>query len=105
MVRASPVSRLGHTEMQLLDVTASLHFLPDAAPGFDNVAQVAEKIRGRAEEPIRHSGVTIHATLNIGATLAAPGESESTLRARVEAAMEAAKLDGGNKCRSVPAPA
>ncbi len=71
----------------------------------DNVALVAEKIRGRAEEPIRHSGVTIHATLSIGATLAVPGESESTLRARVEAAMEAAKLDGGNQCRSVPAPA
>ena len=83
---------------------AALLLLP-GVHSLDNVAGVAEKIRGRAEEPIHHSGVTIHATLSIGATLAVPGESESTLRARAEAAMDAAKLDGGNKCRSLPAPA
>ncbi|MGB0971257.1 MAG: recombinase family protein [Mycobacterium sp.] len=83
---------------------AALILLP-GVHSLDNVTLVAEKIRGRAEEPILHSGVTIHATLSIGATLAVPGESESTLRARAEEAMEAAKRDGGNQCRSVPAPA
>ena len=53
----------------------------------DNVAQIAEKIRCRAEEPIHHSGVTIDATLSIGATLAVPGESVETLRSRLEAAV------------------
>lgn len=70
----------------------------------DNVTMVAEKIRRRAEEPLHHSGVTIHATLSIGATLAVPDESESTLRARLQAAMGAAKLEGGNTCRSTLAP-
>ncbi len=71
----------------------------------DNVTMVAEKIRIRAEEPLHHSGVTIQATISIGATLAIPGESESKLRARAEEAMDAAKQDGGNTCRSVPIPA
>lgn len=62
----------------------------------DNVAQVAEKIRCLAEEPIHHAGVTINATLSIGATLAVPGESVSTLKARVEAAVNAAREAGGN---------
>jgi len=62
----------------------------------DNVAQVAEKIRGRAEEPIHHAGVTINATLSIGATLAIPGESVSTLKTRAESAMNSAKQAGGN---------
>lgn len=64
--------------------------------GLDNLAQVAEKIRRLAEEPIHHAGVTINATLSIGATLAVPGESVSTLRARVEAAVNTAKEAGGN---------
>ena len=71
----------------------------------DNVTMVAEKLRRRAEEPLHHSGVTIHATLSIGATLAVPDESESTLRARLQAAMGTAKLEGGNSCRSTLAPA
>lgn len=62
----------------------------------DNVAQIAEKIRCRAEEPIHHSGVTIHATLSIGATLAVPGESVETQRSRLETAMYAAKEAGRN---------
>lgn len=62
----------------------------------DNVAQVAEKIRCVAEEPIHHAGVTLNATLSIGATLAVPGESMSTLKARVEAAVNAAREAGGN---------
>ena len=62
----------------------------------DNVAQVAEKIRCRAEEPIHHSGVTIGATLSIGATLAVPGESVETLKARLETAVNAAKQAGRN---------
>lgn len=71
----------------------------------DNVTMVAEKIRRCAEESLHHSGVTIHATLSIGATLAVPDESESTLRARLQAAMGTAKLEGGNRCHSVLAPA
>ncbi len=68
----------------------------------DNVTMVAEKIRIRAEEPLHHSGVTIHATISIGASLAIPGESESSLRTRMETAMDAARADGGNRCHSVP---
>lgn len=71
----------------------------------DNVTQVAEKIRSLVEEPIHHAGITIHATVSIGATLAVHGESVSTLRDRVEGAMKAARQDGGNRCRSVPPPA
>lgn len=67
----------------------------------DNVAQVAEKIRGRAEEPIHHAGVTINATLSIGATLAIPGESVSMLKTRAESAMNSAKQAGGNAASSI----
>ncbi len=62
----------------------------------DNVAQVAAKIRQSAEDPIPHAGVTVRATLSIGATLAVRGESVSTLRSRAEAAVKAAKQAGGN---------
>ncbi|MCH9669779.1 MAG: recombinase family protein [Actinomycetia bacterium] len=62
----------------------------------NNVAQVAEKIRSRAEEPIHHSGVTIHTTLSIGGTLAVPGESIETLKARLRSAVDAAKQAGRN---------
>lgn len=64
--------------------------------GLDNLAQVAEKIRRLAEEPIHHAGLTINVTLSIGATLAVPDETVSTLRARLEAAVNAAKGAGGN---------
>jgi diguanylate cyclase (GGDEF)-like protein len=67
----------------------------------DNVGQIAEKVRGRAEEPIRHGGVTMNPTLSIGATLAVPGESVATLKARMEAAVNTAKQAGGNTVTSV----
>ncbi len=62
----------------------------------DNVAKVAEKIGGCAEEPVHHSGVTVQATLSIGATLAVPGESVETLKARLKSAVDAAKQAGSN---------
>ena len=80
---------------------AALLLLP-GVHSLDNITQVAEKVLRLAEEPIHHAGVTVHATLSIGATLAVPGESVSTVWDRAEGAMKAAKHDGGNRCRSVP---
>lgn len=62
----------------------------------DEVANVAEKIRRRAADPIPCSGTTIDATLSIGVTLAISGESLPSLTARVDAAMYEAKHDGRN---------
>ncbi len=66
------------------------------AHSLDEVTQIAEKIRSRAAEPIHYCGNTILATLSIGATLAIPGESVTTLTARADAAMYEAKNGGGN---------
>lgn len=82
---------------------AALLLLP-GVHSLDNVTQIAEKIRGRTEEPIHHSGLTIQVTLSIGGTLAVPGETTSTLWDRVKGAMDTAKHDGGNRCHSAPAP-
>lgn len=60
----------------------------------DEVAQIAEKIRCRAAEPIDYSGHAVQATLSIGATIADPGETVLTMMARVDAAMYAAKHAG-----------
>lgn len=57
----------------------------------DEVARIGEHIRRRAAEPIHLSGTTIHATLSIGATIALPGESVSSITARADAAMYQAK--------------
>lgn len=68
-------------------------------PGLQNLDQairVADEIRERAAEPIHDQTRTFHATLSIGATLAAPGESASQALARADAAMYEAKRQGGN---------
>ncbi|MGD9621407.1 MAG: diguanylate cyclase [Mycolicibacterium sp.] len=81
------VGRLGGDEILVL--------LP-GVHGLEEVAAIAEKIRGRAAEPIEHGGLTIRATLSIGATLAVPGESVSTMTARSDQAMYEAKRAGRN---------
>ncbi|BBZ45360.1 sensor domain-containing diguanylate cyclase [Mycobacterium parmense] len=62
----------------------------------DEAAQIAEKIRCRAAEPIDESGVTIRATLSIGATIAVPGEAVSSITARADTAMYQAKTGDRN---------
>jgi diguanylate cyclase (GGDEF)-like protein/PAS domain S-box-containing protein len=62
----------------------------------EQAAQIAEKIRYRASEPIQESGITIDATLSIGATIALPGEPVSSITARADAAMYEAKLADRN---------
>lgn len=57
----------------------------------DEVARIGEQIRRRAAEPIHESGTIIEATLSIGATIADPGESVSSITARADAAMYQAK--------------
>ena len=57
----------------------------------DEVARIGEQIRRRAAEPIHESETTIHATLSIGATIAVPGESVTSITARADAAMYRAK--------------
>ncbi|MBI3692765.1 MAG: diguanylate cyclase [Mycolicibacterium aromaticivorans] len=81
------VGRIGDDEALLL--LPGVHSLA-------NVAQVAEKIRSRAAEPISHSGVTVNATMSIGGTLAITGESASALTARVMSAMRSAQQAGRN---------
>ncbi|MCB0950615.1 MAG: GGDEF domain-containing protein [Mycobacterium sp.] len=82
------VGRTGGDEMLVL--------LP-GVHSIDETVQIAEKIRHRAAEPIEYCGQTIHATLSIGATLAVPGESVSTMTARSDVAMYEAKRAGRNK--------
>lgn len=62
----------------------------------DETAQIAEKIRCRAAEPIHESGTTIRATLSIGATIALPGEPVSSITARADSAMYQAKSGDRN---------
>jgi diguanylate cyclase (GGDEF)-like protein len=64
--------------------------------GTDQLAHISEKIRSRAAEPIQESGKTIHATLSIGATIAVPGETVSSVIARADAAMYRAKSGDRN---------
>lgn len=79
------VGRLGGDEILVL--LNGVHDL-------DELVEIAEKIRVRASEPIFFADQTIRATLSIGATLAAPGESVYTLMARADVAMYAAKRAG-----------
>ncbi len=81
------VGRTGGDEILVL--------LPDIH-SIDEVAEIAEKIRCRAAEPIHVSGNTICATLSIGATVALPGEAVSSITARADAAMYRAKLGDRN---------
>jgi diguanylate cyclase (GGDEF)-like protein len=69
--------------------------LPDVH-SIDEVARIGEEIRFRAAEPIHESGATIHVTLSIGATVADPGESVSSITARADAAMYQAKSSDRN---------
>lgn len=86
------VGRVGGDEMLVL--------LP-GVHSIDEVVSIAEKIRSRAAEPIHHLGQTIYTTLSIGATLAAPGESVSTMTSRADAAMYKAKQAGRNTVTSI----
>jgi len=81
------VGRIGGDEM--LVVLFGLH-------GYDEAVKIADVIRCRAAEPIHESGRTVHATLSIGATLAVPGESVSSIIGRADTAMYQAKLGGRN---------
>ncbi|OBF60138.1 diguanylate cyclase [Mycobacterium sp. 852002-53434_SCH5985345] len=81
------VGRMGGDEILVL--------LPDIH-SVDELAQIAEKIRRRAAEPIDVSGKWLSATLSIGATLAMPGESVDLITARADAAMYRAKLGDRN---------
>lgn len=81
------VGRIGGDEM--LVVLFGLH-------GYDEAVRIADGIRCRAAEPIHESGHTVHATLSIGATLAVPGESVSSIIGRADTAMYQAKLGGRN---------
>lgn len=81
------VGRTGGDEILVL--LPGLHSLEEAT-------QIAEKIRARAAEPIRHNGNTLTVSLSIGATLAVAGESVVDTSARADAAMYQAKHQGGN---------
>ncbi|WP_156685521.1 diguanylate cyclase domain-containing protein [Mycobacterium sp. Marseille-P9652] len=62
----------------------------------DELGRIAQKIRGRAAEPIEVADRTITTTLSIGATLAVPGDSVDTVIARADAAMYRAKFEKRN---------
>lgn len=66
----------------------------------DNVTQVAEKVRLSAREPVCHAGMSISATFSVAATLGVPGESVSTLQARLVEALNTAKQAGGDTVSS-----
>lgn len=85
--REDTVGRTGGDEILVL--LPGVHSIKEAA-------QIAEKIRRRAAEPIEHCGNVIRATLSIGATLAIPGESVTTMTTRSDFAMYEAKRAGRN---------
>ena len=62
----------------------------------DEVGDIAEKISRHAAEPIHHAGQIIEATLSIGASISAPGESADTVTACADTAMYQAKQTGRN---------
>jgi diguanylate cyclase (GGDEF)-like protein len=70
----------------------------------DNAVDIAEKLRLSAAEPIPIPDGTVHATVSIGVTLAAPGESTGSLVARADEAMYRAKQTGRNQVVPIPAP-
>ena len=62
----------------------------------DEVAEIAERVRRRAAEPIDVCGRRILVTLSIGATLALPGDSASSITTRADSAMYRPKSDHAN---------
>lgn len=78
----------------------ALLLLPDVH-GLDDVTHIAEKLRLSAREPLRHAEITIDAKLSFGVTLAVTGESVSTLRARLDEALNTAKRAGGDTVCSI----
>jgi diguanylate cyclase (GGDEF)-like protein len=76
------VGRMGGDEILVL--------LP-GVHSIDEATRIAEKIRRHAAQPLHAAGHTIKVTLSIGAVLAAPGQTASTVLARADAAMYQAK--------------
>lgn len=81
-------ARIGGDELLVV-----LHGVQDIA----NAAEIAEKLRCAAAEPIETSAGKVGATLSIGVTLARAGESTETLVSRADAAMYHAKQSGRNQ--------
>lgn len=81
------VGRIGGDEILVL--LPGLHNL-------DEAAEVAEKIRLHAGQPICNGANTIRPAMSIGVTLNQPGESASDLMARADVAMYQAKEAGRN---------
>ena len=88
-------ARVGGDELLVV-----LHGVQD----LDNAVAIAEKLRLSAAEPIPIPDGTVHATVSIGVTLAAPGESTESLVARADEAMYRAKQTGRNQVVPIPAP-
>ena len=87
-------ARIGGDEM--LVVLHGVHNL-------DNAANVAEKLRVSAMEPIPIPGGEVNTTLSIGVTLAIPGETIDALVARADAAMYEAKKTRRNRVMALAA--
>ena len=79
------VARIGGDE--LLVLLTGVHSL-------DEATAIAEKIRARAEEPVRVDGLDLVASLSIGVTMSQEGESTDDLVARADTAMYEAKEQG-----------
>ena len=62
----------------------------------EQLARISEEIRRSAAEPIHESGNTLHASLSIGATIAVPGETVTSVMARADEAMYQAKSGDRN---------
>lgn len=77
------VGRVGGDEILVL--LPGLHNL-------DEVTRIAEKIRRQAGESLVAGAQTVTVTLSIGAVLATPGQTTSTVLARADAAMYQAKI-------------
>ncbi|TGD84159.1 diguanylate cyclase [Mycolicibacterium sp. CH28] len=89
------VGRTGGDELLVL--------LPGIAD-VDEATAIAEAIRRRAAEPIRHGDTNVCASLSVGATLASPGEAVMSTTARADSAMYRAKNAGRNAVVCAPAP-
>jgi diguanylate cyclase (GGDEF)-like protein/PAS domain S-box-containing protein len=81
-------ARMGGDELLVV-----LHGVQD----LHNAAEVAEKLRTAAADPINTPTGWVCATLSIGVTLAHQGESTDALVARADAAMYRAKQSGRNQ--------
>jgi diguanylate cyclase (GGDEF)-like protein/PAS domain S-box-containing protein len=86
------VARIGGDE--LLVLLTGVHSL-------DEATAIAEKIRARAEEPVRVDGLDLVASLSIGVTMSREGESTDDLVARADTAMYEAKERGRNRVVSM----